>query len=144
MAKDQTFLFLINRIHRLASREFNKRLDSVGMTHGLAAVLLHLDLIGEGTTQGRIAQSMEIENPTVVQLVSKLIKMNFLEKKPYPGDKRKFAIYFTASGRRMLSDLETIYQNTYQKLFGHLRRDDLDRAERLLTVLYDNSKSRYS
>lgn len=140
MSENQSFFFMVGKIHRLASLEFGRQLSSIGITQGLAAVLLHLDLIGEGKSQGEIAGSMEVAPPTAVPLVSKLVKMNLLVKRPYAGDKRRVAVYFTPSGFQMLSEVKAVYRATFQKLFGHLGNDELDRTEGLLQAVYNNSK----
>jgi MarR family transcriptional regulator, transcriptional regulator for hemolysin len=140
MPKDQHFFFTLSKIHRLASKEFDKQLKDIGMTHGLAATLLHLDLIGEGTSQRQIAASMEVEQPTMVQLISRLEKRKFVQKKPFPSDKRRNLVYLTPDGHKVLSAVKTIYQATYQKLFGHIEKDQLDRTEYLLMQVYEASK----
>ena len=140
MPKDQHFFFTLSKIHRMAAKEFDKQLRDIGMTHGLAAALLHLDLIGEGASQRQIAASMEVEQPTLVQLISRLEKREYIEKKPFPGDKRRTSVYLTPGGHEVLSAVKTIYQATYEQLFGHLTKDQLDQAENTLMQVYDASK----
>jgi len=141
MPKDQSFFFTLSKIHRMAAKEFDKQLKDIGMTHGLAAALLHLDLIGQGASQRQIATSMEVEQPTLVQLIARLEKRNFIQKKAFPGDKRRTSVYLTPSGQEALSAVKTIYQATYKQLFGHIKKDQLDKAEDMLMQVYEASKS---
>jgi len=141
MHNNQNFFFTIAKLHRLATKEFGKQLSQIGMTHGLAAVLLHLELIGEGSTQREIAASMEVEQPTLVQLIERLESLKIVIKKPYPGDRRKAAVFLTPKGRKLLSQIGVIYEATFQTLFDCIDGNQLHQAEQLLVRVYNASKA---
>lgn len=134
------FFFAVTKIHRLASKEFNKQLSCIETTQGLAIFLLHLDLVGEGASQREVAASMEVEQPTLVELVSRLENQCLVERKPYPGDRRKTAIFLTDNGKDLLSKIKIIYESTYQKLFGDIEDAHLDQGEQLLEKIRCTSK----
>tara|TARA_R110000851_G_scaffold292467_2_gene446978 strand:+ start:276 stop:719 length:444 start_codon:yes stop_codon:yes gene_type:complete len=141
MHKTQHFFFNVVKLHRLWTKEFGKRLSGIGMTHGLAAVLLHLELLGEGSTQREIAESMEIEQPTLVALVERLEELALLTRRPYPGDRRKHVLMLTPKGRKLLSQIADIYESTYQALFSCIDGEQMNQIEQLLARIYSASKS---
>ncbi|MBJ6136103.1 MarR family winged helix-turn-helix transcriptional regulator [Marinobacter litoralis] len=140
MCSKRDFFFTVAKLHRLATKEFGKRLSHIGMTHGLAAALLHLNFVGEGSSQSQVAESMEIEQPTLVNLIARLEEMEIVKKEIFPGDRRKSAIILTPKGRKLLVQIEGIYDSTYRKLFGHVEKSQLEKAEHLQNKMYEASK----
>ncbi|KAA1170870.1 MarR family transcriptional regulator [Marinobacter salinexigens] len=140
MENDQGFFFAVGKLHRRIAKEFGQRLTCIGMTQGLAAVMMHLELVGEGSSQSEIAQSMEVEQPTLVQLISKLEKQGIIQRKPYPGDRRKSAIYFTAKGKELLTRINSIYESTCEQLFDQIDTSQLDQTEQLLLRMWNMSR----
>lgn len=141
MDKSDHFFFCVARLHRLATKTFGRELRSINMTHGLAAVLLHLDLLEEGCSQRELAFSLEIEQPTLANLIKRLEQLQVIEKKPHSNDHRKSMIYFTAKGRVLLAQISSIYETTYRDMLTGLGEHELRFAEALLADIHHIMKT---
>lgn len=141
MDKSDHFFFCVARLHRLATKTFGRELRSINMTHGLAAVLLHLDLLDEGCSQRELAFSLEIEQPTLANLIKRLEQLQVIEKKPHSNDHRKSMIYFTTKGRELFVQISRIYEATYRDMLAGLDKHELRLAEALLGDVYQVMKT---
>lgn len=130
-------LFLqATRMHRAGTKIFGRGLKEIGMTHGLAAVLLHLEKIGEDCNCRELASSLEIEPPTLVVLLQKLEHLKLIHKRPKPGAKRNTQIFFTAEGKRTLVQVKDIYNQLCDILLKGVNPDHLALATQVLEAVY--------
>lgn len=133
--KDQGLFFKVARVHRLTMKLFGKHLAAFGITTGQASVLLHLDLLGEGAGQRRIAESMGIEPPTLVVMLKKMEQRELVVRKHCSADRRNKGLFFTHSGKELLSKIVAAHRATSDVIFDGLSAEELDRTQRLLEGL---------
>ena len=62
----------MGRVHRLWRSAINQAVGKLGMTEARWAVLMHLDEIGEGSTQQALATQLAIEMPSLTRTLDQL------------------------------------------------------------------------
>ena len=65
-------------------------------------LLLHKLYENDGLSQVELGDSTYKNAPTVSRIIDLLCKKNFAERHPYEGDRRKFKIYITDTGRQVI------------------------------------------
>ena len=104
------FGFLIHDIARLMRKNFNRRVQALGLTQAQYRVILHLSRC-EGIQQVALAEILEIQPITLARLLDKLETANMIERRRDPRDRRAFCLYLTPSAYPLL---ETILQQATQ------------------------------
>jgi DNA-binding MarR family transcriptional regulator len=83
---------------------FTRATRSLQMTPGLSGVLM---VVGRnpGLTQTQLARALDIENPTLVEVLDKLAARGWVERRPLPEDRRSRTVHLTPKGQSRLRDL---------------------------------------
>ena len=108
-------------------------------------IILKMLLHQDGMTQKDLTQRLEITSSSCGELITKLERGGFLEKRQSPTDRRTFNVYLTKSGRRLAqqykkkaileleewaSDLTTQEKEQLLFLLGKLSKGLEDRINR--------------
>ena len=126
-----TFGFLIHDVARLLRKNFNRRVQGLGMTQEQCRVILHLSR-HEGIQQVDLAELLEIKPITLARLLDKLQEPGLIERRRNPDDRRAFRLYLTASAHAVLKDVLAIGVATRLDANRGVSTSDL---EKLFSVL---------
>lgn len=131
------FGFLIHDVARLLRKNFNRRVQSIGLTQEQCRAILHLSRC-EGIQQVDLAELLEIKPITLARLLDKLQENGLIERRPNPDDRRAFCLYMTAAGHAALKKIRAIGSATRADAHGDLSVRDQDKLNALLTRLKTN------
>lgn len=132
-----TFGFLIHDVARLLRRNFNRRVQSLGMTQEQCRVILHLSR-HEGIQQVDLAELLEIKPITLARLLDKLQESGLIERRRNPDDRRAFCLYLTRSAHSELENIMAIGSATRADANRDIRPADLEKLHSLLSRLKTN------
>jgi len=104
---EESLGFLIHDVARLLRKNFNRRVQSIGLTQEQCRVILHLSR-NEGLRQVELAELMEIRPITLARLLDKLQESGLIERRRDTGDRRAFCLYLTRSTRPVLAQILAI------------------------------------
>jgi MarR family transcriptional regulator for hemolysin len=132
-----TFGFLIHDVARLLRKNFNRRVQSFGLTQEQCRVILHLSR-NEGMRQVDLAELLEIKPITLARLLDKLQENGLIERRSSPEDRRAFRLYLTTEAHAVLETILAIGAATRVDANKHISRADLDKLYSILSRLKTN------
>lgn len=131
----ETAGFLFGTIARLIRRDFDRRLQHLGLTQAQWRTLLHVSH-SEGTTQAALAEVLEIQPITLARLLDRM--ENWVERRPCPTDRRAFQLYLTPAAQPLMRQIREIAIPTRDLAFAGLSEDQRELLTSLLTTVKDN------
>jgi MarR family transcriptional regulator, transcriptional regulator for hemolysin len=102
---DRSLGFLINDLARLLRRNFDRRLQSLGLTQAQWRAVAHLSR-QEGMTQSALAESLEIQAITLTRLIDRMESAGWVERRSHPSDRRCVQLYLTAKSQPLLAEMQ--------------------------------------
>ena len=92
---------------RLLRNYIDQRAKSRGSTRAQWIVLFRLRE-QEGLSQVDLADVLELQPISLVRLLDRLVEQGLLERRHDPRDRRANRLFLTASGRRLVDDLDSL------------------------------------
>jgi len=112
----RNFGFLLNDVARLMRTAYDRRIRKLGLTRAQWWVLTHL-YRGNGVTQTALAETLEIEKPTLGRLLDRLEAKGWVRREHDASDRRVWRVHLTAEVEPAL--------RTMRAIAAELRRDAL-------------------
>jgi len=131
------FGFLLHDIARLMRKNFNHRVQTLGLTQAQYRVILHLSRC-EGIQQVALAEILEIQPITLARLLDKLEAANMIERRRDPNDRRAFCLYLTASAYPLLETILQLAAQTRIDATGALTTRELSSFFTTLKTMKEN------
>lgn len=101
---ERQFGALIDDVHRLITRIFDRRMAKLGLTRAQWRVLTFL-FRQDGMTQSALADLLEMERAPLGRLIDRLEESGWVERRSDPGDKRAKRVFRTAKIDPLLPSL---------------------------------------
>ena len=131
------FGFLIHDVARLLRKNFNRRVQSFGLTQEQCRVILHLSR-NEGIQQVGLAELLEIKPITLARLLDKLQENNLIERRLNPADRRAFRLYLTSEAHAVVKKILAIGAATRTDANRRISQTDLALLYSVLSRLKAN------
>jgi len=112
----RNFGFLLNDVARLLRVAYDRRVRSLGLTRSQWWVLTHL-FRASGVTQSELAETLEIEKPTLGRLLDRLEAKGWVRREHDSHDRRAWRVHLT--------DAVEPAMHTMREVAAELRRDAL-------------------
>ncbi len=132
-----TFGFLLHDVARLLRRNFNRRVQALGLTQAQCRVILHLSR-NEGIQQVALAEILEVQPITLARLLDKLEAASLIERRRDPADRRAFCLYLRDSARPLLEKIWALAAETRAEAINGMSDAALTRFFATLQTLKDN------
>lgn len=91
-----------------------------------------------GISQNELAELTFKDPPTVTRIIDLIEKKGLVERRLVPGDRRKFNLYLTDSGKAIYHDAFPIVAEIRRKGWGDLEEDDYQHFVRIMDSIYNN------
>lgn len=96
--------FMLSDVARLLRRNFNRRVQSLGLTQAqwmlLARIARH-----EGSRQAQLAEILEMQPISVARLIDRMEAAGWVERRKDPTDRRAVNLYLTKKAEPILDEL---------------------------------------
>ena len=112
----RNFGFLLNDVARLMRTAYDRRIRKLGLTRAQWWVLTHL-YRSNGVTQTELAETLEIEKPTLGRLLDRLEAKGWVKREHDAADRRVWRVHLTDEVEPALRTMRAIAKE--------LRRDAL-------------------
>jgi MarR family transcriptional regulator, transcriptional regulator for hemolysin len=112
----RNFGFLLNDVARLLRTAYDRRIRKLGLTRAQWWVLTHL-FRGDGVSQTELAETLEIEKPTLGRLLDRLEAKRWIRRAHDARDRRIWRVHLTEEVEPAL--------RTMRAIAAELRRDAL-------------------
>ncbi len=97
--------FLIYEVSRLMRRDFDARVQSLGLTTIQWRAIVHIAR-QEGCNQATLADQLEVKPITLTRLVDRLVDSGWVERLPDPKDRRAVRLHLTERSRPLLEIMQ--------------------------------------
>jgi MarR family transcriptional regulator for hemolysin len=125
------FFDALTRANRRLRALFDARAKGLGLTLSRARALMRL-AENDGITQSRLAELLEIEQPSLVGLVDGLEKTGFVERRVDPDDRRSRRVYLTPAAQESAAEIRAFTERLRAQVLDGVDPDDLAVAVRVL------------
>ena len=98
--------FLIHDLARLLRRNFDRRVQELGLTQAQWRAIVHLSR-SEGMTQSTLADSLEVQPITLGRLIDRMQSAGWVERRSHPLDRRATQLYLTDKCQPSLAEIHT-------------------------------------
>ncbi len=110
--------FLIYDVSRLMRRDFDRRVQALGLTQIQWRAIAHIAR-QEGCNQATLADQLEVKPITLTRLVDRLVESGWVVRQPDPKDRRAVQLHLTEISRPLLETMqEKSLQTRAQALLG--------------------------
>ena len=128
------------RINRLRLRCLRQSLAPYGYGGGMHMIVNYVGR-NPGASQEEIAAFYAADKTNVARDARRLEEMGHLRRSIHPENRRKYQLYLTAEGERMLQIIRGVYHTFAQKLAEDVAPEDWKKLELLLEQLEKNVTS---
>lgn len=134
MQHDQSDFHLLLHAAALLEAELRRRLAGLGVLPRQALALSALARMGP-VTQVVMAREFGITAAAVSTMVSRLLAAGYVARSPHPREERSHLVSLTASGRRLVADIEGVWAGMDAVIARHLGRSGADEIARIAALL---------
>ena len=143
MANDQDSIqestgYLVTRLARSMERDFEKRLEPVGITRGAFAVLAAI-LQEKKTKPAELAAFLGVDGAAVTRHLDRVENQGLIERKPSVTDRRSTDISLTAEGRRAVRRGRASSKATNEKFTADLTATEVDHLRSIIQIMLAES-----
>lgn len=103
----RNFGFILNDVARLLRTSFDRRVKQLGLTRSQWWVLTFL-FRNDGVTQSELADTLEIEKPTLGRLIDRLEAKGWVRREADAKDRRAWRVHLTEEIEPAMQMMRTI------------------------------------
>lgn len=138
MYEQHRFGMQLTHLSRAWRAELDRRLADLGLSQARWLVLLHLARVEGLPTQGELAASVGVENPTLARLLDGLETQQLIERQPDEFDRRVKKIALTRSAVTIIDKIEAIATQLRSEVFAGLSEQDIQHCQDIQAQMLAN------
>src|SRR6266536_438850 len=120
MSDDETFGPLLHGTARAWRLKLDERLKPMGLSQARWRTLLHLSLAGDALTQAEIAARLGVEEPTVVTLLHRLEREDWITRSNSPRDRRCKMVLLGRRAERVIGQINSTADELRHELLAEI------------------------
>jgi MarR family transcriptional regulator for hemolysin len=132
--------FLITDVSHLLRRNFNRRVQVLGLTQAQWRAIAHLSR-SEGMHQASLAESLEIQPITLTRLIDRMQAAGWVERRTDPDDRRAVRLYLTEKCQPILDEMYARAADTLEEALAGLPATARERLVDALSRMKENLSS---
>ena len=125
------------QICMLNRRRMHALLDEIGLYRGQPHVLRAL-WDQEGLTQSELAHRLHRSAATITNMLKRMQKAGFVERRHDAADERVSHVYLTDAGREIQERVRRVWQEIEEQSFAGFAGQERDRLQGYLARIRDN------
>jgi len=133
----RNFGFLLNDVARLLRTVYDRRIRKFGLTRAQWWVLTHL-FRGDGVSQTELAETLEIEKPTLGRLLDRLEAKGWVRREHDARDRRVWRVHLTDEVEPALRTMRAIAAELRRDALAGLRAAERERFVDTLLAIKGN------
>ena len=128
----ETFGQLLHGTARAWRQKLDERLKPMGLSQAKWRTLMHLSLAGDALTQAEIAARLGVEEPSVVTLLHRLEREEWITRSNSPRDRRCNMVLLGRRAQRVIADINSSADTLRHELLAGIPNSDLQTCIKVL------------
>ncbi len=116
------FGFLLSDVFRLLRQDFERRVQSLGLTLTQWRAIAHLSR-EQGIHQSALAEILDVSPITLTRLIDRMEQAGWVERRPDPADRRATCLYLTERVEPLLATMHVKAVETNEAALAGLSED---------------------
>ena len=139
---DTTEIFgqLLHGTARAWRQKLDERLKPMGLSQAKWRTLMHLSLAGDALTQAEIAARLGVEEPTMVTLLHRLEREDWITRTNSAQDRRCKMVLLGPRAQRVIARINSSANTLRNELLADIRTPDLQMCMEVLTRIRDRAE----
>lgn len=133
--------FLVNDVARMLRREFDRRVQSIGLTRSQWSVLVYLNR-RDGMQQIELAEQLDITPITLSGLLDRLERDGWAERRPDGSDRRAKRVYLTPKVAPVIKNIQRLGKELRLEALQGINARDEEKLMQLLQQMRCNLASK--
>lgn len=133
----RNFGFLLNDVARLMRTAYDRRIRKLGLTRAQWWVLTHL-YRSNGVSQTELAETLEIEKPTLGRLLDRLEAKGWVRREHDASDRRVWRVHLTDEVEPALRTMRTIAADLRRDALTGISAAERERFVNTLLAIKEN------
>jgi len=139
-ATTETFGQLLHGTARAWRQKLDARLKPMGLTQAKWRTLMHLSLAGDALTQAEIATRLGVEEPSVVTLLHRLEREDWITRSNSPQDRRCKMVLLGQRAQRVIAQINSTAETLRHELLSDIRSYDLQTCIKVLERIRERAE----
>jgi DNA-binding MarR family transcriptional regulator len=136
---DTCVYFITNKVSKKMSDKMNERLVLVGSTRVQWLVMYYLLKYGK-MSQRDLGEKMDIKDSTVVRLIDRMEKDQFVERGKDAKDRRITHVTLTEKGKKRIEELLPIGEEMSRVFSVNISQEELEVFNKVLNKMAENTE----
>lgn len=124
--------FLLVETARTWRNKLDQRLKPLGLSQAQWLALVHLSRAEPHITQKALAERIGIEGPTLVRLLDRMARDNWIERRESTSDRRSKTVHLTPQAQAILEEIKITAAQLRKELLRGIPVADLDQCAAVL------------
>jgi len=132
-----SFGFLIGDVSRSLRRDFERRVDALGLTMTQWRAIAHL-LRHPGINQAMLAEILEVTPITLTRLIDRMEDAGWIERQRDPNDRRAVQLHLTPAIQPLLDKMHAHANASHDAAFAGISKTDETKMQEILEQIKSN------
>ena len=138
----ETFGQLLHGVARAWRQKLDQRLKPMGLSQAKWRTLMHLSLAGDALTQAEIAARLGVEEPSVVTLLHRLEREDWITRSNSPRDRRCKMVLLGRRAQRVIAQINSSAETLRHELMAGIPTSDLRTCMNVLTRIRERAEKK--
>jgi DNA-binding MarR family transcriptional regulator len=134
---EQSLGFILNDVARLLRRNFNRRVQELGLTQAQWQALAHISR-NEGMKQSQLADILEVQPISIGRLIDRMEAAGWVKRRPDSDDRRAFNLYLTGKAEPILKKMQKYGAEVRAQALSGLSEKEQDAMLKNLLIMRKN------
>ncbi len=135
----ETFGLLLHGTARAWRQKLDQRLKPMGLSQAKWRTLMHLSLAGDALTQAEIAARLGVEEPSVVTLLHRLEREDWITRSNSSRDRRCKMVLLGRRAERVIPKINSTAETLRHELMAGIPISDLQTCMKVLASIRDRA-----
>ncbi len=137
----ESFGFVLQDVARLMRRDFNRRVQDLGLTQAQWQILVRISKMEGAPRQSQIADMLEMQPISVARMIDRMVAAGWVERRPDKDDRRAVNLYLTDKVEPILEQMRLRAVETRELSAAGLSKEDQVTLLNILQKMKNNLAS---
>ena len=136
----ETFGQLLHGVARAWRQKLDQRLKPMGLSQAKWRTLMHVSLARDALTQAEIAARLGVEEPSVVTLLHRLEREEWITRSNSPRDRRCNLVLLGRRAQRVIGQINSSAETLRDELMAGIPTSDLQTCMKVLARIRERAE----